>query len=59
MSKAMDDLHATLARRDKVHRRIMKALDHYDKEQAMNTVMMWMSIEDLENAAKTICKDGQ
>ncbi len=51
------DLHRTMERRTKVEVRIVKALEHWPRERAMSCIMSWMSIVDLEEAAKTICKD--
>lgn len=50
-------LTETMDRRNKVHLRIIKALERWPRDQAMSCIMMWMSIDDLEEAAKTICKD--
>lgn len=50
-------LNETLARRNKVHERIIKALEHWPRDRAMSCIMMWLSIDELEEAAKTICKD--
>jgi CHAD domain-containing protein len=51
------DLQTTMERRNKVEVRIIKALEHWPRERAMSCIMSWMSIDDLEEAAKTICKD--
>lgn len=54
MKSVFDDV---LKRRNAVHERILNALKYHDRETAMNIILCWMSIEDLEEAAKTICKD--
>ncbi len=56
-STTFNTLHETLDRRNKVHVRIIKALERWPREQAMSCIMSWMSIDDLEEAAETICKD--
>jgi hypothetical protein len=35
----------------------MQAVAHLPVEQQLSTVMSWVSIDDLENAAITICYD--
>lgn len=46
-----------MARRNKVHERIISALEHWPRDRAMSCIMTWLSIDELEEAAKTICKD--
>jgi hypothetical protein len=53
----IDKLLAAADRRDRVCRRIIKALEHWPREQAMACIMSWIPIDDLEEAAVTICKD--
>lgn len=46
-----------LERRNRVHERIIKALAHWPRDQDMSCIMMWMNLDELEEAAETICKD--
>jgi hypothetical protein len=55
--KQPPSLEETIARRGNVERRIMAAVAHLPVEQQLSTVMSWVSIDDLENAAITICYD--
>lgn len=50
-------LEATIKRRSDIEQKIIAALAHYTREQAMVIIMSWQSITDLENMAKTILKE--
>lgn len=51
-------LDEIIKRRAVVENKIKQALAHISVSEQLSVVMAWISIDDLEAMAKTICKDG-
>ena len=51
-----DDLHEVIDQRNALHQQIIKSLAHLNREDAMNIIMSWMSLDELRGIIPTICK---
>ncbi len=49
-----DDLFATLERRERTNRHVIDSLAHLDREKAMNLILSWFSLNDLEEIIPTL-----
>lgn len=55
----MTNLDNIFVRRSKVHKAIVKALGRYSQEAALEIVLNWISIDDLEKHVAPVITKGE